>query len=414
MGGMLANSWFRAIYCNIAGSSDTCMESHGYQPGFLWAGGEWLAFLITGLAITMVLVNGVLAGVIIFIWAERRLLARFQARLGPNRWGPMGTLTPVADAIKTMFKEDIVPSAADRWVFNTAPVIMMLPALLVLAVIPFSPGTFLADINVGILFIIAVTSLSTFAIVMAGWGSQNRFAMFGAVRSVGLLISYEIPMVLSLVGVLLLSQSLSLVDVVGAQTLPFILVQPLGFLVFFVASIAEINRPPFDLAEAESELGAGYHSDYSGMKFGLFMNGEFAATLISAAIIVTVFLSGWRGFWWLPDQAWFFLKLFGVLFFMIWTRASWPRMRIDQVMAFAWKGLLPLTLLNIVVSAIELQIWNNPTVGQLWIMSGINLAVMVASILVLGRFFGPRVPPAPNLQGTREISMIPDNVRGMS
>ncbi len=414
MGGLLDNSWFRAIYCNLAGSSDTCTDVHGYSSGFLWAGGEWLAFFLAGFAITMVLVNGVLGGVIMFIWAERRLLARFQARLGPNRWGPMGTLTPIADAIKTMFKEDIVPTAADRWVFNAAPVVMMLPALLVLAVIPFSPGTFLADLNVGLLYIIAVTSLSTFAIMMAGWGSHNRYAMFGAVRAVGLLISYEIPMVLSLIGVLLLAGSLSLVDVVGAQKLPFIVVQPLGFLVFFIASIAEINRPPFDLAEAESELGAGYHSDYSGMKFGLFLNGEFAATLISAAVIVTVFLAGWRGFWWLPAPAWFFLKLFGVLFFMIWTRASWPRLRIDQVMAFAWKGLLPLTLLNLLVSAVELQIWNDPTTGQLWIMSGINLGVMIASILALSWLLGPRVPSAPILVATADASAAGDAAGGGS
>lgn len=402
-GGLLDNSWFRGIYCNLA-ESEACRIEHGYVyfkglqiPGLLPLGWEWLAFLLTGFAITMVLVNGVLGTVLMFIWAERRLLGRFQSRLGPNRWGPWGTLTPLADAIKTMFKEDIVPAKADRWVFNAAPVLMMIPGLLVLAVIPFGAGSFLADLNIGILYVIAVTSLVTFAIVMAGWGSQNRYAMFGAMRAVALLISYEIPMVLSLLGVLLLTGSLSLVAVVNAQTIPFILVQPLGFLVFFIASIAEINRPPFDLAEAESELGAGYHTEYSGMKFGLFLNAEFTATIVSAAVIVTLFLSGWRGFSWLPSQAWFFIKLIGVLFFMVWTRATWPRLRIDQVMAFAWKALLPLTFINLLASAIEIQVWPSPTTDQLWIMAGINFGVMIGSVLILSWLLGPRRAPSPLL-----------------
>ncbi len=296
----LDNAFFRNIYCNLSSSDDGRCAERVFS--ILPDGFEWLAFLITGLVIAAVLINGLLGSVIVFIWAERRLLGRFQSRLGPNRWGPFGTLTPVADAIKTMFKEDIVPDAADRWVFNAAPVVMMVPSLMVLAVIPWGSGTFLADLNIGLLFIIAITSLSTFAVVMAGWGSQNRYAMFGAMRAVALLISYEIPMALSLLGVLMITGSLSLVSVVAAQDVPFILVQPLGFLVFFIATTAEINRTPFDVAEAESELGAGYHTDYSGMKFGLFLNAEFAATILSAAVVVAVFLGGGRGWDFLPSQ----------------------------------------------------------------------------------------------------------------
>ena len=387
----LDNAFFRNIYCNLSASDDgRCGERvFSVLPG----GFEWLAFLITGIVIALILVNGLLGSVIVFIWAERRLLGRFQSRLGPNRWGPFGTLTPVADAIKTMFKEDIVPDAADRWVFNAAPVVMMVPSLMVLAVIPWGSGTFLADLNIGVLFIIAITSLSTFAIVMAGWGSQNRYAMFGAMRAVALLISYEIPMALSLLGVLMIAGSLSLVSIVSAQDLPFILVQPLGFLVFFIATTAEINRTPFDVAEAESELGAGYHTDYSGMKFGLFLNAEFAATIISAAVIVAVFLGGGRAWDFLPSQIWFLLKMLPVLIFMVWMRASWPRLRIDQVLSLAWKGLIILAFINIVGSAILTFIWPDPSTAELWKMAGINLIVMIASVYAVGGLLGPGSAP---------------------
>jgi NADH-quinone oxidoreductase subunit H len=394
----LDNSFFRNIYCNLSESDDIRCSGGGWLgDGLLPGGFEWLAFLITAIVMAMVLINLVLGSVLIFIWAERRLLGRFQSRSGPNRWGPYGTLTPVADAIKTLFKEDIVPTAADRWVFNAAPIIMMVPAMMVLAVIPWGTGTFLADLNIGILFIIAITSLSTFAIVMAGWGSQNRYAMFGAMRAVAMLISYEIPMALSLIGVLMLAGSLSLVSVVNAQDVPFILVQPLGFLVFFIASVAEINRAPFDVAEAESELGAGYHSDYSGMKFGLFVNAEFMATILSAAVIVAVFLSGGRGWDFIPSQGWFIIKMVPVLFFIVWTRASWPRLRIDQILTFAWKGLIILAFINVAVSAILSFVWPDPSTAELWLMAAINFGVLIVSVLAVGSWFGPGTAGTPKM-----------------
>jgi NADH-quinone oxidoreductase subunit H len=394
----LDNSFFRNIYCNLSKSDDIrCSGGGWFGDGILPAGFEWLAFLITAFVMAMVLINLVLGSVLIFIWAERRLLGRFQSRSGPNRWGPYGSLTPIADAIKTLFKEDIVPTAADRWVFNAAPIVMMVPAMMVLAVIPWGTGTFLADLNIGILFIIAITSLSTFAIVMAGWGSQNRYAMFGAMRSVAMLISYEIPMALSLLGILMLAGSLSLVSVVNAQDVPFILVQPLGFLVFFIASIAEINRAPFDVAEAESELGAGYHSDYSGMKFGLFLNAEFMATILSAAVITAVFLAGGRGWGFIPSQGWFIIKMVPVLFFIVWTRAAWPRLRIDQILSFAWKGLIILAFINVAVSAILSFVWPDPSTAQLWLMAAINFGVLIVSVLAVGAWFGPEDASAPNM-----------------
>ena len=394
----LDNSFFRNIYCNLSESDDIRCSAGGWLgDGLLPSGFEWLAFLITATLMAGVLITLILGASLVFIWAERRLLGRFQSRVGPNRWGPYGTLTPIADAVKTLFKEDIIPSAADRWVFNAAPVIMMVPSLMVLAVIPWGTGTFLADLNVGILFIIAITSLSTFAIVMAGWGSQNRYAMFGAMRAVALLISYEIPMALSLLGVLMLAGSLSLVSVVEAQDVPFILVQPLGFLVFFIASVAEINRAPFDVAEAESELGSGYHTDYSGMKFGLFINAEFIATILSAAVIVAVFLAGGRGWSFLPSQAWFILKMVPILFFIVWTRASWPRLRIDQILSLAWKGLIILAFINVAASAVLSFIWPAPSTSELWLMVAINFGVLIVSVFAIGSWFGSGTVSTPRM-----------------
>jgi len=388
----LDNSLFRNIYCYLADSGAGCSE-RGYDPGFLPAGWEWVAFAITGLAIVAMVVAGVLTCVMLYIWAERRLLGRFQVRTGPNRWGPFGLLTPVADAVKVLTKEDVVPDAADRLLFNVAPVLMVVPVLLVFAVIPFGSGTFLADLNIGVLFVIAVTSTNTLAILMAGWGSGSRFGMFSGSRAVAMLMSYEIPMAIAVVGVVLLAGSASMSGVVAAQNLPFLLVQPLGALVFLIAATAEISRTPFDLTEAESELVAGYMTEYSSMKFALFYLAEFMAAIASAAVFVTLFLSGWRGFYWLPSQAWFFIKLAGMLFVSTWMRSTWPRLRIDQVMAVAWKGLFELAFVNLVAMAILVRIWPEPTTEQLWIMTGINWGVFVVSIWVIGRVLGPKRHP---------------------
>jgi len=388
----LDNSLFRNIYCYLAGSSQGC-EVRGYGDGFLPAGWEWVAFAVTGLAIMAAVVVGVLTSVLLYIWADRRLLARFQVRTGPNRWGPFGLLTPVADAMKVLTKEDVIPAAADRLLFNVAPVLMVVPVILVFAVVPFGNGTFLADLNIGVLFVIAITSTNTLAILMAGWGSGNRFGMFSSARAVAMLMSYEIPMALAVVGVVLLAGSVSMTDVVASQNLPFLLVQPLGALVFLIAATAEIGRTPFDVTEADSELVAGYMTEYSSMKFALFYLAEYMAVIAASAVFVTLFLSGWRGFWWLPSQVWFFIKLAGVLFLSTWMRSTWPRLRIDQVMALAWKGLFELVMVNLVVAAILVAIWPEPTTGQLWIMTGINWGVFVVSIWVIGRVLGPRRHP---------------------
>ncbi|GIT58543.1 MAG: hypothetical protein Ct9H300mP19_04910 [Dehalococcoidia bacterium] len=383
----LDNSLWRNIYCLLAGDSAGC-SARDYPSGLLPVGLEWLAFAITALAIIGLVINGVLGGVIVLIWGERRLFGRFQSRTGPNRWGPFGMLTSVADAIKTMFKEDVVPVDADRILFNLAPIMIATPALLVFAVIPFGIGTYVADLNVGVLFIMAVTSLTTLSVLTAAWSSANRIAILSALRSVALLISYEIPMALALVGVIMLAGSLSLGQIVQAQGIPFILVQPLAFFVFFIAAMAEMARAPFDLTEAESELAAGYLNDYASMKFGLFFLAEFMAEISTAAIVTTLFLSGWKGWEPIPSHFWFMAKLILVLFVIIWFRMTLPRLRIDQVLKFAWKGLFELTLINIVVTAILIGIWPQPTTAQLWMMAAVNWPVAIISIWLVSRLLG--------------------------
>ncbi|MDG0866129.1 NADH-quinone oxidoreductase subunit NuoH [Candidatus Lucifugimonas marina] len=400
----LDNSLWRNIYCVLAGESAEC-AARDYSSGFLPGGMEWLAFLLAAAAIIGIVINAVLGGVIVLIWGERRLFGRFQSRTGPNRWGPFGTLTSVADAVKTMFKEDLVPAEADRILFNLAPVLIAAPALLVFSVIPFGVGTYVADLNVGVLFIMAVTSLTTLAVLTAAWSSANRIAILSALRSVALLISYEIPMALALVGVIMLAGSMALGDIIAAQGIPFILVQPLGFFVFFIAAMAEMARAPFDLTEAESELAAGYLNDYASMKFGLFFLAEFMAELSTSAIVTTLFLSGWKGFDPIPSHFWFAAKLIAVLFVIIWFRMTLPRLRVDQVLKFAWKGLFELTMINIIVTAVLIAIWPQPTTGQLWIMAAINWPVAIISIWGVSKLLG--TPAYENSQPSADAPTYP-------
>ena len=362
---------------------------------FLPEGVDWLAFALAGLVLAFVVINVAMTATAVYTWFERRALARFQSRLGPNRWGPFGTLQPIADLVKLLAKEDTVPEGADRPVFHLAPILLAAPAFLVFAVLPFGSNSFLAKLNIGLVFIIAVTSVNTLGIFMAGWASRNKYAMFGAVRGVAMLISYEVPMALAITGVAILAGSLSLAQTVQGQDLPFALVQPLGFLIFMAASSAEMSRAPFDMIEAESELGGGYHTEYSGIKFGILQLAEFMAPLVVSAIAAAIYLSGWRGFGPVPGQVWFLIKLFGVLFFLLWFRATWPRLRVDQIMAFAWKGLFPLSLVNLFAVAIEVQVLQDPvtgdiTTGELWAMTAINWAITIVSIFIAAHVLGQR------------------------
>ena len=358
----------------------------------------WLSYFVAGFVIILMLANAVLLGAAGFSWLERRLIGKFQNRLGPNRWGPFGLLQPIADLLKLLFKEDLTPGTADRIVFFIVPIAMVAPVMLMMAVVPFAKNTALANLNVGVLYILAVTSVTSIAIFMAGWSSNNRFALFGAARGVAVLISYEVPVVVSLLGVVMVSGSMSLADVVAAQTLPFIIVQPLAFFVFVAGTTAELNRTPFDMAEAESELIAGYHTEYSGIKFAMIQAAEFGGVMAASAVIATLFLSGWEG----PvDQwlgwLWLLLKVIVVASIFIWVRATFPRLRIDQLLAFAWKFLLPASLINLLATSLEVYFLRDAggvlTRGDLGIMTGINLAIMAACIFIFGNLVREKVRP---------------------
>lgn len=344
-----------------------------------WPGGYWLHWGV----FVIIIFAFVLLTVLIFIWYERRGLGRFQARVGPNRAGPFGIFQSVADAVKILTKEDIIPAKGDRIVFWLAPAVAFVPVLLVFAVIPFQDGAMLADLNVGILYVVAVSSISVIGIFMAGWGSNNKYSLIGAMRTVAQVVSYEIPLGLAIIGVVLISGSLSLTDIVAAQNIPFILFQPLGFLIFLLASLAEINRAPFDVMEADSEIVAGFHTEYSGMKFGLFFLAEYAEALVVSAIIATLFLGGWRGGV-LPPVLWFLIKVFGVFFLIFWIRSTVPRVRIDQIMGFAWKFLLPLALINMFVTGIEVVLLPD---GLPWPIIFLNLAIAVILVIVWSKLF---------------------------
>lgn len=284
------------------------------------------------------------------IWLERRLLALWQDRYGPNRVGPFGLLQVLADMIKIFFKQDWVPPFSDRAVFILAPAIVMVAVLLSFGVIPIAPGVVVADLNIGLLFFLGMSSLGVYSIVLAGWSSNNKYALLGGLRGAAQMISYEVFMGLSLMGVVMMAGSFNLGDIVAAQErMWFFIPQFVGLIVFMIAGLAETHRLPFDLPEAESELVAGYHSEYSGMKFGMFFVGEYLAITLISAMIVTMFFGGWHGPL-LPPIVWFILKTFVFICFFILLRAALPRPRYDQLMAYGWKVMLPLALLNLVIT----------------------------------------------------------------
>ncbi|MBA7662142.1 NADH-quinone oxidoreductase subunit H [subsurface metagenome] len=344
-----------------------------------WLGGYWVHW---GVFVVIILVF-VLAMVMGFIYLERRGIGRFQVRLGPNRVGPFGLLQPVADAIKILVKEDILPTKRDKLVYWLAPVVAFVPALMIFAVMPFQDGALLADLNVGILYVVAISSVSVVGVFMAGWGSNNKYSLIGAIRTVAQEVSYAIPLGLSIIGVVLIAGSMSMTRIVEAQDIPFILLQPLGFLVYFLAASAEISRTPFDLLEAESEIVAGYHTEYSGMKFGLFYLAEYTEVLAISAIITVLFLGGWRGPL-LPPFLWFLIKVLMVFSLIFWVRSTVPRLRIDQVMAFAWKCLLPLALINLLITGIQVLIWAE---AFPFMVIFLNLAITALLVVLWSKFF---------------------------
>jgi NADH-quinone oxidoreductase subunit H len=320
--------------------------------------------------IKIVIIFGVLlTGFAYLTLFERRVLAAIQSRLGPNRVGPGGFLQPAADGIKLLFKEDIIPANADRLLYLLAPILVTIPVLVTAAIVPFGPTftlfgrtirPYVADINIGVLFFLGLSSLVVYGVVLAGWASNNKYSLIGGLRASSQMISYELAMGLSVLGVVMLAGSLSLVDIVNAQAGGrfFILLQPLGFLIFCITMVAEARRAPFDLPEAEQELVAGFHTEYSGMKFAMFYLAEYISMIVMSAIAASLYLGGWRGpfaeeFWPL-GFIYLFLKILIFLFVFVWIRATFPRLRYDRLMSVGWKILLPLALLNLAITAIAI------------------------------------------------------------
>ncbi len=294
---------------------------------------------------------------VVLVYAERKVSAFMQRRSGPNRVGPGGTLQTVADMVKLMAKEDIMPAGADKWMWILAPILLFIPAAAVFVVFPFDNKVIFADLNIGIFYFIAMSSQSVLPFLMAGWASNNKYSLVGGMRTVAQMLSYEVPMVLSILGIVMLAGSMRMSTIVAAQQQTwFILLQPIAFVVYVITATAEINRAPFDLVEGESEIVAGPFTEYTGMRWALFFLAEYANLLAVSVIATTLFLGGWNGPW-LPGWVWFFLKVGGMVFLFMWFRWTFPRLRIDQLMSFGWKVLLPLALLNIIVTGIGMYIY---------------------------------------------------------
>jgi NADH-quinone oxidoreductase subunit H len=355
-----------------------------------WLGGFlplWAVEVTMGFVGVIILVMIGLSSVLVLTWGERKAIGRMQDRIGPNRWGPYGIFQPVADGIKMLTKEDIVPTKADYWVHLLAPIIVIMPALLIYAVLPFGRNLHGADLNIGILYVVVLSTLQTIAILMAGWSSNNKYALLGAFRVVAQLITYEVPMILSIIAVVLMSGSMSMVTIVENQEIAFAVSMPMVFFVFFVAASAELYRAPFDMIEADSELVAGYFTEYSGMKFVMFFMAEYINLLAMGGVITTLFLGGWRFFGLerlIPTLSpfIFFSKSILVVFMFWWVRSTLPRIRIDHMLGFAWKALVPISLVNLLaVGLVEKLVAG--TVLKAVVLLAVNIVEAVIFLAIL-------------------------------
>ncbi len=349
---------------------------------------------------------------------ERRALARIQTRIGPNRAGPQGLLQPIADAVKLIFKEELTPSRADKVLFVLAPIMTVVPAMILAAVIPIGTqftlpfvnrtiSLHVAEINVGVLYLTAIASISVYGIVLAGWASNNKYAMLGGMRSTAQMISYELALGMCFVVAILLGNSMDLVNIVEAQkSMWFAVIQPVGALVFMITTLAEVNRAPFDMPEAEQELTAGYHSEYSGMKFALFFMAEYEKMIIISLIAATLFFGGYRELWFLKDtflsvdRTWWLgplylsAKVIVLLFGMIWVRATWPRIRYDRLMAFGWKVLLPLSLAVVVLTALGILLSDQFGPVYIWTIPAMSIVAALLTLLLLNNSLRRKVAHA--------------------
>ncbi len=322
---------------------------------------DWIDTLLIPAIKAIVVTFGLLLGFAYMTLAERKICARFQLRYGPNQAGPFGIFQPIADALKAIFKEEIVPEHVDKWLYIVSPALAMVPAILAFAVIPVGRPIViagheitlqLADINVGLLYPMAVAGLGAYGIVLGGWSSNNNYSLLGALRTTAQIISYELPMGLALVALVLITGTLRMSGIVEYQAaLPLIALQPIGFLIYFICGLAETNRSPFDFPETENELISGFNTEYGGIKFAVFFMAEYINMIVVSALTATLFLGGWQGPI-LPGWLWFFIKTAAMLFVFIWVRASLPRARYDKLMHFCWKFLTPLAVVNLLVTAV--------------------------------------------------------------
>lgn len=335
------------LFSNIAHSLTDWLLQLGIPA--LWA--DFILLLVQWTCIILI----VTLNVIVLIWLERKISGFIQERLGPNRLGPFGVFQTIADALKLLTKEDIIPSRTDRWIFKTAPMFFITIAVMLYAVLPMGEGMAVVDLNIGLFYFISLGALSTICLLMAGWGSNNKWAMLGAMRSVAQMISYEIPLAFSLLGVVMIAGSLNLSEIVTAQnTLWFVILQPVAFLTYFIAATAELNRGPFDMPEAEQELTAGVYTEYTGMRWALFFLAEYTNLVAVSALAATLFFGGGQGPW-LPSWLWIIIKTYLIMMVFMWMKWTFPRIRMDHLMSFSWKILIPVSLANILVTGLGLE-----------------------------------------------------------
>jgi NADH-quinone oxidoreductase subunit H len=367
------------LFVNL-GNSWTALLSSFLPP--------WAVTLVNFLVVAVILVMMPVVATLTLTVMERKVIARIQNRIGPNRVGPWGIFQAIPDAVKLLTKEDIVPANADKPVFNIAPLLIFAGAALLWAVIPFGRGMIGQDLNIGVLYLVAIGSISTIAVIMAGWSSNNKFALIGAFRIVAQLLSYEIPMVLAIAAVVLLVGTMKMGQIVELQTVPFILVLPAAFIAYILAAAAETGRAPFDLVEADSEIVAGYFIEYSGLKFGWFYIAEYGNLLAVSAIATTLFLGGWRGPFAGQVPAlgpfYFIAKTVLIVFLLMWIRGTWPRFRIDQMLALAWKVLVPLGLFTLLWVAVVIKL---PVATWLqWALGlGGNVVAILVTLMIMGQ-----------------------------
>ena len=350
----------------------------------------WISVIMGALGV-LVLGGGVLLVDIFLVWVERKVVARFQDRLGPNRLGPFGLFQPIADVIKLLLKENITPQGADKFVYNLAPILALATVIILWAVIPISVTVVGSTINVGALYIVAVGAIGTLAIIMAGWASNNKYALLGAFRMVAQMISYEVPMVIAILIPVILAKSMSLADIVASQSVWYIVLAPIAAVVFLIGAQAELGRAPFDLSEAESEIVAGFHIEYTGMKFGLFYAGELLHALTFGGLFATFFLGGWRG--WGAETypilgiGYFFVKAMFMYWVIMWIKYSFPRVRIDQMLNFCWKFLTPLILTVLSITAILDKLMSGvPYWIYVLVMLFSNLVILYFVYQAVGRY----------------------------